>query len=128
MIHRLIAYSLILLGTGGTTYLAVEGIYKDEYAIPEITRSELDQKVADSADVVIIDVRNADEMSEYDSLWADQIHIPLFLLEKRSVELAPHRDKTLVLVCPNGKRSKQGARVLRLAGYNACYLAQGIQG
>lgn len=128
MIHRLIAYSMILLGVGGTIYLAVEGIYKDEYTTPSISRAELAQQLADSSEMVIIDVRNEDEISGDDSLWADMIQIPLFLLEKHSVDLAPHKDKTLILVCPNGNRSKQGASILRLAGYDAYYLAQGIEG
>ncbi|MCF7807957.1 MAG: rhodanese-like domain-containing protein [Candidatus Marinimicrobia bacterium] len=128
MIYRLIAYSLILLGVIGTVYLAFEGIYKDEYTTPSISRSELDQRLMDTSDILIIDVRNKDEIRESDSLWEDVIQIPLFLLEKRSVDLAPHKDKTLVLVCPNGKRSKQGASILRLAGYDACYLARGIEG
>ena len=126
MIYRLVAYSLVLLGMGGTIYMAIEGVYRDEYDVPGIAYEELIRQLADSSELTIIDVRNADEISDRDSLWEEVLHIPLFLLEKRSIELTPYRDSPLILVCPNGKRSMQGAQILRLAGFEAYYLDKGL--
>jgi len=128
MIYRLVAYSLVLLGLSGTIYIAIEGIYRDEYDIPSMAHGELVQMLADSTGLTIIDVRDGDEISDQDSLWEDVLHIPLFLLEKRSVELIPLKDHPLVLICPNGKRSMEGARILRLAGFDAYYLENGLNG
>lgn len=128
MIYRLVAYSLVLLGIVGTIYIAVEGIYRDEYDTPSIDFDELNQRLTDSTDLTIIDVRNVDEIAEQELPWDDVMHIPLFLLEKRSLELTPYKDQPLLLICPNGKRSKQGARTLRLAGFDAYYLEDGLEG
>ena len=128
MMYRLFAYSMVLLGISGTIYMAIEGVYSDEYDIPSYSHAELDRMLEASTEITIVDVRNGEELSDLDSLWDEVIHIPLYLLEKRSLELTTVEDHPIVLICPNGKRSMQGAKILRLAGFNAYYLEDGLAG
>lgn len=128
MIHRLIAYSLILLGIGGTIYMAVKGIYSDEYATPSLSRGEAEAALEDSSEWIVIDVRTVAEFEEDPGFWNSAINIPLLALEKRSVELAKLKAEQVLVVCPTGNRSRQGARILRMAGIKAYYLAGGLEG
>ena len=126
MIHRLIAYSLILLGTGGTVYMGVEGIYGDRYDIPSMSYESFGRQFSDSSRYILIDVRTESEINEKPAPWEKTIKIPLLSLEDRCMELTEYKNQPLMLICPTGNRSRQGARVLRLAGFDAWYLEQGM--
>jgi len=126
MIQRLVAYSLILLGVGGTIYMGVEGIYGDRYDIPSLSLESFNQEMEDSSRYVIIDVRTAREIELEQAPWEETIPIPLLVLEKRCVELSEYKNQPIMLICPTGKRSRQGARILRLAGFKAYYLKYGF--
>jgi rhodanese-related sulfurtransferase len=127
MIYRFVAYSLILLGIGGTIYLGVEGIYGDQYEIPSMDVESFSRQLDDSARYIIIDVRTIDEIEAVNAPWENTIQIPLLSLEERCIELTEYKDTPLMLICPTGNRSKQGARILQLAGFDAYYLKNGIQ-
>lgn len=127
MIHRLIAYSLILLGIGGTVYMGIEGIYGDRYDIPSMSLKSFSEQMDDSSKFVIVDVRTEKEIEQDPAPWENTIHIPLLALEDRIVELNQYKDRPIMVICPTGNRSRQGARVLRLAGFNAYYLRHGFQ-
>ena len=126
MIHRLIAYSLIVLGIGGTIYMGVEGIYGDQYDVPSMSLESFSRQYGDSSDFILIDVRTAAEIKATPSRWPNAINMPLLNLEERYMELTVYEDKILVLLCPTGNRSRQGARLLRLAGFDAIYLKNGM--
>jgi|GEM_PF-317928 len=126
MIHRLIAYSLILLGIGGTIYMGIEGIYGDRYDTPSKSYYSFSRQMLDSSDYVIVDVRTSREVELTPAPWENTIHIPLLALEERCVELNQYKDTPIMLLCPSGNRSRQGARILRLAGFDAYYLKDGI--
>ena len=126
MIHRLIAYSLIVLGIGGTAYIGVEGIYGDDYDIPSIDVESVSRQLGDSSAYILVDVRTEAEISERPAPWANTINIPLLALEERCVELTPFENSSIILLCPTGNRSRQGARVLRLAGFNASFIENGM--
>ncbi len=128
MIHRLIAYSLILLGIGGTIYIGVEGIYGDEYDIPSMGFESFSRQIGDSSRYILIDVRTKSEIAQRPALWQNTIHIPLLALEERCLELTDFEKQEMILLCPTGNRSRQGARVLRLAGFKAKYLKEGMFG
>jgi rhodanese-related sulfurtransferase len=119
---------MILIGIGGTVYLAIRGVYADEYEVPAYSLAEFERLLSDSTQITIVDVRNRDEITDLDYLRQTVVHIPLYLLEKRSVELVGVDNYPVVVVCPNGKRSRQGAQILRMAGYNAYYLENGLLG
>jgi len=126
MIHRIIAYSLILLGIGGTVYMGIEGIYGDDYEVPGMTFSDFERAYSDSSVFVLIDVRSDAEIAAKPAPWEGAIHMPLLTLESRSHELNRYKREPMLVLCPTGNRSRQGARILRLAGYDAVYLERGM--
>lgn len=128
MTHRLIAYSLILLGIGGTIYIGFKGIYGDRYNTPSMSIETFSRQIADSSNYILIDVRTESEIAAQPALWDSTIHIPLMALEERYMELTEFKDRPLMMLCPSGNRSRQGARLLRLAGFKAYYLNKGMFG
>ncbi len=126
MIYRFLAYSFILLGTVGTIYMGVEGIYGDDYDIPSMSVESFSRQYSDSSKFILIDVRTEAEIRERPAPWEEVIQIPLLSLEKRCMELNIYKDRPMMVMCPTGNRSRQGARILRLAGYDAFYLAKGM--
>ncbi|MEA3288428.1 MAG: rhodanese-like domain-containing protein [Candidatus Marinimicrobia bacterium] len=128
MIHRLAAYSLILLGIGGTIYMGVEGIYGDSYEIPFLKIESFNRQLNDSSAFILVDVRTEQEIIAAPAPWERTIHIPLLMLEERCLELTEYKNQQIMLLCPTGNRSRQGARILQLAGFNAVYLENGMLG
>ena len=126
MIYRVVAYSLILLGISGTVYIGFEGIFGDHYDVPSLSLETFNRQVEDSSIYVMIDVRTDSERVRQPVPWENSLHIPLLTLEDRCMELTPYEDQQIILLCPTGNRSRQGARLLRLAGFNAWYLENGM--
>ncbi len=126
MIYRLLAYSLILLGAGGTVYIGVEGIYGDHYDIPALSYESFSRQYSDSSNYILIDVRTESEVASHPAPWSSTIQIPLLSLEDRCMELNVYKEQPMMVLCPTGNRSRQGARVLRLAGFDAFYMEKGM--
>lgn len=66
-------------------------------------------------DVLLIDVRNADEIAEQSYDVKNIIHIPLDSIEAK-MNLIP-KDKQVILVCQGGKRSKEAYDILIKKGF-----------
>ncbi|MCF6237630.1 MAG: rhodanese-like domain-containing protein [Candidatus Marinimicrobia bacterium] len=128
MIYRLVAYSLILLGIGGTIYIGVEGIYGDDYDTPSMRIESASRQLGDSSSIILVDVRTKTEIMADPAPWDNTIQIPLLALEERCLELTVYKDRPLLLLCPTGNRSREGARILRQAGFEAFYLEHGMRG
>ena len=126
MIYRLVAYSFILLGILGTIYMGVEGIFGDRYNTPTLSVQSLSRQLFESSDIILIDVRTESEISESPAPWPTSFQIPLVSLDDRCTELTDYRSQKMVLLCPTGNRSRQGARILRQAGFDAWYLENGM--
>jgi rhodanese-related sulfurtransferase len=55
----------------------------------------------------------------------DAMHIPMAKLAERSDELAPFKDKPVVLVCNMGQQAGAAGKQLRAAGFNRVYKMAG---
>lgn len=106
--------------------MGVEGIYRDQYEIPSMSAKSLSGQLEDSIRYILIDVRNTDEIEKAAAPWSNTINIPLLMLEKRCIELSQYEKTPIMVLCPTGKRSRQGAKILRLAGFEAYYLEHGM--
>ena len=82
-------------------------------AMPEITATELKQKLDSGADVQIVDVREANEVAI--ASIPDAIHIPLAQVVNRMSEIDPSRDT--VVHCKMGGRSARAIQALQAAGF-----------
>jgi len=81
--------------------------------------SQLDQ-------MFLLDVRNADEFSEYQI--PGSVNIPLGeLFDEKTLEKIP-KDKTVVTVCPHGNRAMVASFALTRAGIDSQTLAGGLAG
>ncbi|MQA35417.1 rhodanese-like domain-containing protein [Modestobacter roseus] len=86
--------------------------------IPQLTPAQ----VADRAEAVLLDVREADEVAA--GRIAGSTHIPLGQLAARSVEL--DRGRPVITVCRSGGRSSRAAQLLAAQGYDVADLAGGM--
>jgi rhodanese-related sulfurtransferase len=128
MIKRaVISILTAILLVGGIVMSAgtVQGLIKK---VPGVETNELKTWLSSPGDQVIVDVRT-DSEREIDKLDFDGVvHIPLQELPDRIEELAGYRYQTIVVVCPEGSRSRQAVRWLRKAGYDAVFLRGGLNG
>lgn len=82
-------------------------------AMPEISVTELKQKLDSGADVQIVDVREPNEVAI--ASIPDAIHIPLAQVVNRMSEIDPNRDT--VVHCKMGGRSARAIQALQAAGF-----------
>ncbi len=73
---------------------------------------------------VIIDVRTAEEFGE--SRIDGAINIPLDILEKEIIKIIPNKNQPVIVYCQSGRRSKQAAELLDMAGYENIYDMGGL--
>ena len=83
---------------------------------------ELARKIASGAAPAIVDVRSK---AEFDAGHVPgAIHLPFWQVARRSTELAPLRDKPIVLYCGHGPRAYLARAALKRHGFtNVAYLA-----
>ncbi len=85
----------------------------NQQQMPEITATELKQRLDSGDDVQIIDVREADEYAI--ARLPNSQHIPLGQVVSRMSEIDPERDT--VVHCKMGGRSAKAIEALRRAGF-----------
>ena len=104
----------IIGGSDGPTAIFVTE--KGDKAMYEQITAEDAKKIMDSGDdIVILDVR---EQDEYDAGHiAGSILIPYTEIENKSDKLLPDKNKTILVYCRSGRRSKIAAEALAKLGY-----------
>ncbi|BAM04004.1 hypothetical protein PSMK_18450 [Phycisphaera mikurensis NBRC 102666] len=75
---------------------------------------------------LLLDVRNPDEVAG-SRIHDDATVIRLQELQERVEELAPHKDRRIIVHCRLGQRSLRAAQFLRDRGYDAWSMAGGIE-
>jgi rhodanese-related sulfurtransferase len=81
--------------------------------MPEITATELKQRLDNGDDIQIIDVREATEVAV--AKLPDSIHIPLAQVVNRMSEIDPARET--VVHCKMGGRSAKAIEALKRSGF-----------
>ncbi|WP_102027649.1 rhodanese-like domain-containing protein [Salirhabdus sp. Marseille-P4669] len=87
-----------------------------------ITSEELQKRLNNKEDVHILDVRENNEVAAGNIPGAK--HIPLGHLAMRKNEL--DKDRSYVVVCQSGNRSKAGCGILEALGYEVENLVGGM--
>ena len=82
-------------------------------AMPEITATELKQRLDSGADVQIVDVREPNEVAV--ARIPNSIHIPLAQIINRMSEIDPNRET--VVHCKMGGRSARAIQALKASGF-----------
>ena len=81
--------------------------------VPEITATELKQRLDNGDDIQIVDVREANEVAI--GSIPNSIHIPLAQVINRMSEIDPSRET--VVHCKMGGRSARAIQALRQSGF-----------
>ena len=91
--------------------------------IREVTQDQLHMWIDNNKDMVIIDVREANDHSH--GRIEKAVNIPRGVIELEIDESVPDKNKTVVLYCGGGSRSALAADVLQQMGYTDVYSLQG---
>ena len=97
---------------------------KDTRAV--ITPEELWSKIKKKEDLVLVDVRQPDEFSDFKIPGSINIPLPE-LFNKESLDKIP-KNKQVITICPHGNRSMIGAFALARNGIEALSLTGGLAG
>lgn len=90
-----------------------------------IDAEALNARLAAAQNMLVLDVRNAEEFAGPLGHIAGAINIPLAELDHRRHELEPHRARTIAVVCLTDKRSTQAIHQLSAAGFTHLLLLSG---
>ena len=94
----------------------------------EISVDEL-KKLIDSKDsnLVILDVRTAEELTGELGAIPGIIHIPVQELDRRANELDKYKDKEIKIICRSGNRSGKACTLLKEKGFKTVNVAGGMK-
>ena len=87
--------------------------------INSISVEELKSKIQNDSSIVILDVRNPEELIGPLGKLNNVINIPVQELESRLNELEKYRNSEIEVICRTGRRSGIAAGTLIENGYNA---------
>ncbi|BCG58927.1 rhodanese-like domain-containing protein [Paenibacillus sp. URB8-2] len=82
--------------------------------IPQITAEELHQRLKSGEELVLIDVREADEVAF--GMISGALHIPMGDIPYRSSDIP--EDAEVIFICRSGSRSQRVCEYLSSQGYN----------
>lgn len=93
----------------------------------EITMPELkDMLVSEDSALVMLDVRNPDELVSELKALEGVINIPVQDLEERIEELDTLKNETIYVICRAGIRSRNAAMILKSHGFDAVNVKGGM--
>ncbi len=92
--------------------------------IRQINPRELQELLPRQSDVVLLDVRNADERAR--GHIKGSLHLPVGDLLRRIETLEKHRSRLIVVYCQTGSRSLAAAATLRKHGFQVANLKGGM--
>lgn len=93
-------------------------------SIKQYSPVELSQKMKNSREVVLLDVRTPAERKS--QLIKNSLHIPLAQLTSRVDELSKFKNKEIVCCCQTGSRSISAASKLKSHGFTTANLKGGM--
>lgn len=96
-------------------------------SIPEISPTELNERLGQGDDIVLVDVREGYEREIADLPDRGQLHIPVADIPQRFAEIP--REAEVVIYCRSGGRSGQATAFLMAQGYeNVTNMSGGVLG
>ena len=90
--------------------------------IPQITPEELRQRLTAGEDLLLIDVREDDEVAT--GMIPGAQHIPMGQIPQRTEELPA--DAEVIFICRSGARSQRVCEYLQQFGFNTSNLSGGM--
>ena len=92
---------------------------------PMLSIPELKQRMDSGADILVLDVRSAQDFTGEQGHIAGAKNIPLEALPERLAELGEYEERPIMIVCRTDKRSARAAALLARAGFADVHVARG---
>ena len=93
--------------------------YAQDSTLKSISVEQLNESINLDSNLVILDVRNVDELTGPLGEIKGAINIPLLELESKLYELEKFRNKDIAVICRSGRRSAIATGLLVKKGFNA---------
>jgi rhodanese-related sulfurtransferase len=93
---------------------------------PLITTADAAKIIANDSTAIVLDVRTEAEFKGETGHLKNALLIPVQVLAQRIGELAPYKDRTIIVYCRTGRRSAAATELLRHDGFKAFNMAGGI--
>lgn len=90
-----------------------------------ISASDLQKELESGASILILDVREENELSGKLGYLENSVNIPVGSLENRILELKNERDREIVVVCRSGMRAVGAAEILNRNGFGKVKVLKG---
>ncbi|MBL3618380.1 MAG: rhodanese-like domain-containing protein, partial [gamma proteobacterium endosymbiont of Lamellibrachia anaximandri] len=92
---------------------------------PTLGIDELNKRLNKNDELLLLDVRSANDYQGELGHIAGSRNIPLEALESRLTELSPYLEKPIALICTTDRRSKKAARILGNQGFADVHVVTG---
>ena len=92
---------------------------------PTLSIHELRQRMSENSELLVLDVRSADDYEGELGHIPGTRNIPLEQLERHLPELSPYLEKPVALVCTTDRRSKTAAQILVKEGFADVHVVLG---
>lgn len=92
---------------------------------PMLSVDDLKQRLDNHEDILVLDVRTAEDFVGEQHHIAEAKNIPLEALPDRLDELADYQERTIVLVCRTDRRSAKAAQLLAQNGFADAHVIKG---
>ena len=90
-----------------------------------ISASELQKELESGAPILILDVREENELSGKLGHLENSVNIPVGSLESRISELKDSRDREIIVVCRSGMRAVRASEILARNGFGKVKVLRG---
>lgn len=102
-----------------TISVIIMSIFSSAQNKAEMTIEELKNEIKNNPNLIILDVRNPDELEGHLGKLDSVINIPVQDLEERIGELEKYKGKDVAVICRTGNRSHYGTQYLNSIGFKA---------
>ncbi len=92
---------------------------------PMVSITELKTRLDNDQDILLLDVRSAEDYTGEQGHIAASTNIPLENLSKRLAEISDYEEKPVIIVCRTDKRSSKAAQLLAQEGFADVHVAKG---
>ena len=100
---------------------------KSNITINEMTVIELKHAIQNDTTLIILDVRQPNELDGEHGYIEGVINIPVQELEKRVIEVEKYKNYNVAVICRSGNRSKSATAFLIAKGFNAKNVVGGMK-
>ena len=123
---RLIALGLIAIAAAGCRTI---GVSRTRGGFAEVSPNVASEMILDSEQVVVLDVRSANDYRGPEGHIAGSLNTPFDSIERQLPELLPYQNQTVLVYGATSTDGEVAAKLLMVAGFrNVVHIAGGLKG